>query len=242
MSGELEDTLHAQYDGGYDTSRETERLRSAIVRLEADRLEERRLHRTIDAVDLEGRQYHPPLTIQAPTAARASTIASSWDDKFPARYRLILTAAAAVLVVIGGLLGWLSNTSYVTGQAASWVTPTPVILSTPRAEQLSYTLSFIPGQATLSKTAKATLDSLVTTIEESPGTVIISGHAAEPGSEAANTQLALQRAQAVAAFLEARGVPQGALLVEGTVGHDVAEPNYEAYHPAARAVTITLPG
>lgn len=53
MSDELEAILRAQYDGGYDTAQEGQKLFSAIERLATDPLESQRIRGIVDAVDAE---------------------------------------------------------------------------------------------------------------------------------------------------------------------------------------------
>jgi outer membrane protein OmpA-like peptidoglycan-associated protein len=83
----------------------------------------------------------------------------------------------------------------------------------------SYSIQFSPGQFTLSGADRDTLDGLVNAIEQSSARVTITGYADGLDTVAADRRLALQRAQAVAAFLQTRGISTSRLLVQGVRLH-----------------------
>lgn len=142
MSEELEAILRAQYDGGYNTTREAEQLQCAIGRLPADPLASQRLREIIDAADDEiyartaHRKRRPTavLTILKTLVPRPRikrTTRSSRDRSpnvwpVPGKYRRVrfsaisATACAAIAGAVAvtlakpahDLVYWLSATSF----------------------------------------------------------------------------------------------------------------------------------
>lgn len=93
-----------------------------------------------------------------------------------------------------------------------------------------YSVQFRPGQFTLSDADRNTLDGLVDVIEQSSGSVTITGYADGLATAVADRSLALKRAQAVAAFLRTRGISTPGLVIHGVHLHVPG--------PASRSVTI----
>ena len=72
------------------------------------------------------------------------------------------------------------------------------------------------GGPEIDRDAAATLDEIAANFDTAPGaTLIIDGHSDRSGPAGPNRRTALQRAEAVRAYLAARGVPAGAMTVAG---------------------------
>ena len=83
-----------------------------------------------------------------------------------------------------------------------------------------YDLPFSTGQATLSPGAAERLEPLVTYLKANPDRqIIVEGHTDSTGSRQVNQSLAQERAMAVAAFLETRGIPADRIVARG-MGQD----------------------
>ncbi len=139
-------------------------------------------------------------------------------------HRAITVTVAAAAVVL------------TTSAAFAAVGPPP---ASPYLKQVSavedtYVLQFPPDQSKLSDADRNTLDGLVHAIEQSAAPVTVNGYADGLDTEAANLELALERAQAVAAFLQSRGISASRLLVRGVRLHVPG--------PASRSVTIFIWG
>jgi outer membrane protein OmpA-like peptidoglycan-associated protein len=96
----------------------------------------------------------------------------------------------------------------------------------------SYSVQFSPDQFTLTGADRDTLNGLVQAIEQSSARVTITGYADGLGTVVADRGLALKRAQAVAAFLQTRGISTSRLLVQGVRLHVPGLPS--------RSVTIFI--
>lgn len=72
-----------------------------------------------------------------------------------------------------------------------------------------------PKGATLTEAAKASLAALAVSVRSGANHLLVVGHADVRGSRAVNARMALARAQAVASYLEAEGVPRSAIQVAG---------------------------
>ena len=143
---------------------------------------------------------------------------------FVLHHRAITVTVAAAAVVL------------TTSAAFAAVGPPPAspYLKQVSAVEDSYVLQFPPDQSKLSDADRNTLDGLVHAIEQSPAPVTVNGYADGLGTEAADLKLALERAQAVAAFLQTRGISASRLLVRGVRLHVPG--------PASRSVTIFIWG
>ncbi len=80
-----------------------------------------------------------------------------------------------------------------------------------------------PGAVLSAKSGKS-LDKLVAVAQECPGRIMIEGHLNDGGDAAADKQLSLQRANAVSAALEERGVPKARLRAKGYGGEKPVVP------------------
>lgn len=87
-------------------------------------------------------------------------------------------------------------------------------------EILSGRALFANNCAALMPTATAVLAPVVAELRRPGATGVINGYASAPGSAQRNQMLSQDRAAAVAAFLEARGVPRSSLLV---IGHGATD-------------------
>ena len=72
------------------------------------------------------------------------------------------------------------------------------------------------GGPEIDRDAAATLDEIAANFAKAPGaTLIIDGHSDRSGPAGPNQRTSLQRAEAVRAYLAARGVPVGAMTTAG---------------------------
>jgi outer membrane protein OmpA-like peptidoglycan-associated protein len=94
-------------------------------------------------------------------------------------------------------------------------------------------VSFESGAATLSPASHTTLDRVATILNRYPSVrIIISGHTYARGDENANSALSLQRAEAVSAYLQQKGIRPYRLL---TLGVGSANPVADNSSPRGRA-------
>jgi outer membrane protein OmpA-like peptidoglycan-associated protein len=103
-------------------------------------------------------------------------------------------------------------------------------------------VSFTSGSASLSSQVRPSLDKIAGTLTEHPDTrVNVIGHSDSSGNAAANRELALRRAQAVANYLAERGVSRDRILVEsrGDV-EPLAENRTEAGRTQNRRVELVI--
>lgn len=90
--------------------------------------------------------------------------------------------------------------------------PGPVNLSEPP----KLGMTFGSGRSQLSDSAKVVLRRWLAEFESTtPGTILIVGYGDSGGTAAENSKLSLQRARAVATFIEAQGIPASCLTVRG---------------------------
>ncbi|MCA1941951.1 MAG: OmpA family protein, partial [Caenispirillum bisanense] len=78
-----------------------------------------------------------------------------------------------------------------------------------------YTVTFPLGAAVLAPEARATLDAVLTDWrQEKPARVVIAGHTDTVGDTVSNLLLSQKRAEAVASYLEGKGLPAAAMALE----------------------------
>jgi outer membrane protein OmpA-like peptidoglycan-associated protein len=94
----------------------------------------------------------------------------------------------------------------------------------PVTESLSGPALFGNDSSVLRYTAAAVLAPLAGRLSGPDAIGIVNGYASTPGSAARNQALSLARAAAVAAFLEAHGVPDSHLLISGHGATDLVAP------------------
>jgi outer membrane protein OmpA-like peptidoglycan-associated protein len=133
-------------------------------------------------------------TSYLPTSAAASAAQAS-----------LLAAGAASAAVLGQEVT-ASQLDHLVGDGLSGHTVT---------ESLSGPALFANNSAVLRPTAAAMLGPLVAHLSGPDAIGIVNGYASTPGSAAHNQIISVARAAAVAAFLEARGVPRPNLLIAG---------------------------
>jgi outer membrane protein OmpA-like peptidoglycan-associated protein len=156
------------------------------------------------------------------------------EDEFEPRRRATIWPLALVTV---GLLfaAWVASTLYVNrarpaapvveGQTPT-VTPTAMPSTLPTSSPASAAalvldslsgVSFPADKAELSEESQLALREAVETLKALPkGSIVeIGGHTDEPGSEAQNKQLSLQRAEAVRQYLIKQGIPAANLKTKG---------------------------
>ena len=92
-------------------------------------------------------------------------------------------------------------------------------------EDLSGRALFANDSSALLPTATPVLAPLVAELRRAGATGVVNGYASAPGSALHNQVLSQDRAAAVAAFLEARGVPRSSLLVIGHGATDLIAPS-----------------
>jgi OOP family OmpA-OmpF porin len=83
--------------------------------------------------------------------------------------------------------------------------------------------AFDPGSAVLKEGGKKELDQLAATIAKrkmNVGSVIIAGHTDRFEAESANANLSEERAKAVAAYLQSKGLDQKTMFWEGKGAKD----------------------
>jgi outer membrane protein OmpA-like peptidoglycan-associated protein len=95
-------------------------------------------------------------------------------------------------------------------------------------ENLSGRALFANDSAMLLPAAASVLAPIVAELRRPDTTGVVNGYASAPGSARHNLVLSQERAAAVAAFLEARGVPKSSLLVIGHGATDLTAPGSSA--------------
>jgi outer membrane protein OmpA-like peptidoglycan-associated protein len=105
------------------------------------------------------------------------------------------------------------------------------------SETLSGAALFANNSARLGPRAARVLMPLVAPLREAGAAAVINGYASTPGSRARNYLLSYARAAAVAAFLEARGIPASSLDIVGHGASGLAAPGPAA---ANRRVVVTV--
>ena len=83
---------------------------------------------------------------------------------------------------------------------------------------------FANNSATLGPSAGRILEPLVTDLRRPGATGVVNGFASTPGSAHHNQVLSQERAAAVAAYLEARGIARSSLVVVGHGSSDLVAP------------------
>ena len=96
---------------------------------------------------------------------------------------------------------------------------------------------FANASAALSPRAAAQLTALLPRLRGAGVTGVINGFASAPGTAEMNYTLSYERASAVAAFFEARGVPATSLII---VGHGASDPVDSGGSGLNRRVTIVI--
>jgi|GEM_PF-880673 outer membrane protein OmpA-like peptidoglycan-associated protein len=91
-------------------------------------------------------------------------------------------------------------------------------------ENLSGPALFGNDSAALLPGAGRVLAPLLAPLRQAGAMAVINGYASAPGSAAANYRLSFARATAVAAYLEARGVPEYSLIIVGHGASDLVAP------------------
>jgi outer membrane protein OmpA-like peptidoglycan-associated protein len=104
-------------------------------------------------------------------------------------------------------------------------------------ETLSGAALFANDSAELSPGAARVLAPLITPLREPGAAAVINGYASTPGTSQANYLLSYARAEAVAAFLEAYGVPASSLEV---IGHGATDLVAAGPSAANRRVVVVL--
>jgi outer membrane protein OmpA-like peptidoglycan-associated protein len=104
-------------------------------------------------------------------------------------------------------------------------------------ETLSGAALFANDSARLSPGAARVLTPLIAPLREAGAAAVINGYASTPGSSATNYRLSYARAAAVAAFLEARGIPASSL---GVVGHGATDLVAAGPSGANRRVVVVI--
>jgi OOP family OmpA-OmpF porin len=132
-----------------------------------------------------------------------------------------------------------------------WWTATSPSPTPPPANQQEDTTVLVPsdmlfdvGSAQLSPATESQLSYFVRLLLSQPSAhVVVSGHTDSDGSEAFNQRLSVQRAQAVAAWLESQGIPTMRITARGFGETDPVAANDTAAHKALnRRVEITVQG
>ena len=151
-----------------------------------------------------------------PTAAAASAAQAD-----------LLTAGAAQAAVVG---------PQVTGaQLAALVSAG--LSQGGRHDSVSAPVLFANASAALSPRAVAQLTVLLPRLRGAGVTAVINGFASAPGTAEMNYTLSYERASAVAAFFEARGVPAASLII---VGHGAGDPVVSGGSGLNRRVTVVI--
>jgi outer membrane protein OmpA-like peptidoglycan-associated protein len=104
-------------------------------------------------------------------------------------------------------------------------------------ETLSGAALFANDSARLSPGAAGVLTPLIVPLREAGAAAVINGYASTPGSSETNYRLSYARAAAVAAFLEARGIPASSLDV---VGHGATDLVAAGPSAANRRVVVVI--
>jgi len=138
----------------------------------------------------------------------------------------LLAAGAAQAAVVG---------PEVTG--AQFAALVSASLSGGRHDSVSAPVLFANASAALSPRAAAQLTALLPRLRGAGVTGVINGFASAPGTAEMNYTLSYERASAVAAFFEARGVPATSLII---VGHGASDPVDSGGSGLNRRVTIVI--
>lgn len=105
----------------------------------------------------------------------------------------------------------------------------------------SRSISFAPGAFSLDEAARAELDSLVPLLVSVPSAAVsVEGHPDEGGAREENVRLAGRRAEAVAAYLAARGIGADRIIAIAWAGDEAGATADEAFLRRQRAVVVTL--
>lgn len=105
------------------------------------------------------------------------------------------------------------------------------------AEHVSVPVLFPNNSAALSSASTASLAALLPQLRAAGVTAVINGFASMPGAAPANYALSYNRAAAVAAYFEARGVPVSSLVIVGHGATDLVAPGGSASN---RRVTVVI--
>jgi outer membrane protein OmpA-like peptidoglycan-associated protein len=153
---------------------------------------------------------------------------------------VVSVAASLVTAATTGFL--LSHRAHEPGQRASLGTVAAGILGLGPGQQAQAptVIEFAPGQAQLNDPAKSVLRSLARQITADLATLGIAGFADPAGGVIADRGLSLERAQSVAAFLEARGVPSSDIQLLGVVSRDAV--NATPQEPGGVIISVGMPG
>lgn len=122
--------------------------------------------------------------------------------------------------------------------------PAPAPTPEPAMVPGEYTINFALGKASLDAEAEATLNKAAADYAAArPARVVVAGHTDTVGDTVANLLLSQRRAEAVASYLEAKGVPTDALALEAYGEEQPAVPTGDdAQETRNRRVTITFSG
>jgi OOP family OmpA-OmpF porin len=104
-------------------------------------------------------------------------------------------------------------------------------------ETLSGAALFANDSAQLTPGAARVLTPLMAPLREAGAAAVINGYASTPGSSEVNYHLSYARAAAVAAFLEARGIPASSLEV---IGHGATDLVAAGPSAANRRVVVVI--
>ena len=104
-------------------------------------------------------------------------------------------------------------------------------------EFVSAPVLFANASAALNPRAAAQLTALMSRLRRPRVTAVINGFASTPGSAEMNYTLSYDRASAVAAFVESRGVPAASLII---VGHGAGHPFAAGGPGLNRRVTVVI--
>jgi outer membrane protein OmpA-like peptidoglycan-associated protein len=105
------------------------------------------------------------------------------------------------------------------------------------SDSVSAPVLFGNNSYALSPAAVASLRQLLPKLQEPGVTAVINGYASTPGTAEANYILSFERATAVARWLEARGVPESALVI---VGHGASDVTGSGASAANRRVLVVI--
>jgi len=106
-----------------------------------------------------------------------------------------------------------------------------------RRDSVSAPVLFANASAVLSPRAVAQLTALLPRLHGAGVTAVINGFASAPGTAEMNYTLSYERASAVAAFFESRGVPAASLII---VGHGAGDPVVSGGSGLNRRVTVVI--
>jgi outer membrane protein OmpA-like peptidoglycan-associated protein len=146
-----------------------------------------------------------------------------------------VSAAQASLLTAGATRASILSPEFTAAQLSQLVT-----LGLSR-EMVTDTLSgpalFANDSANLASGAARVLMPLVAPLKKAGSAAVINGYASTPGSREANYLLSYARAAAVAAFLEARGIPSSSLDI---VGHSSSDLVADDPSGANRRVVVVI--